>query len=287
MRQSESKITQYDMCSVQVSLEILKRDMPCARSLHKEVELAHVRAGELTVMIDDECVTVHERETLFISSFAIHEFIPLDGDVVVVRPKLNSEWLEAPFWGKEERARLHAALSHPFVIGRDDRVTRLFDVLAREVKSQLGTYRCLSGMMELSALVMSEPALIVQRCHGGVNAMGGMTDTLEYLHQHSNEELTLGDLARRMGMSESYCSKYFHQMLGVTFTDFLNNLRISDARYLLANSDLPVITVSQRVGFNSIQTFNRVFRKNCGQTPSEYRAQAKDAAGMAAGQRQA
>lgn len=256
-----------------MDIVILNSDMPCVRSLHKELEIAYIRTGGLWVMIDDERVPIRAGETLVISGFTIHEFITPASEVQAVRVKLWPEWLEAPFWSLAEKKRLRDLLSRPFVIGEDERVSRLFAEATEAMDGEQLQYRCLNKMMEMAALLLEDRRLVSRCCASGGKAAGGMSDALEFLHTHCHEDISLGQLARHVGMSESYCSKVFHQMMGVTFTDFVNTLRVSDARYLLGNTDHSVIEIADEVGFSSIQTFNRVFRKNCGQTPSEYRAQ--------------
>lgn len=261
--------------AARIDFAVLGRNMPCARSLHKELELVHVCTGELKVLIDDECVTVGTGQTLVIGGFVIHEFVPPENEVTALRVKLAAQWLEAPFWDDDERQRIRNLFSQAFVLGEDKRLFSIFAALEQDLGRPLCAYCCLAEMMRLSALLLEEPELITHFCKNAIAGLGSLSETLEYLHLHCGEEMTLGRLAAHMGMSESYCSKYFHQMLGVTFTEFVNTLRVSDARHLLTNTNRPVIQIAEEAGFASIQTFNRVFRKICGCTPSEYRANSR------------
>lgn len=272
----EKRVTLLEMRNAaQMDLAVLTRGMPCARSLHKELELVYVCAGELKVLIDDESVCVRAGETLVIGGFAIHEFVPPEKDVTALRVKLVAQWLEAPFWNDAEKKRLRGLFSRVFVLKQDERLRTIFDALEKDMGRSLAAYCCLAEMMKLSALLLEDESVIDRFCHLQLNGSGGLSETLEYLYLHCHEEMTLGRLAKHMGMSESYCSKYFHQMLGMNFTEFVNTLRISNARYLLSNTDHAVIQVAEDAGFSSIQTFNRVFRKICGCTPSEYRVQSR------------
>ena len=63
--------------------------------------------------------------------------------------------------------------------------------------------------------------------------------------------------------------------LHIGFNDYVNSLRISSACKRLVKSDDTVTEISETVGFNTLRTFNRAFRKQMGMTPSEYRAQKK------------
>lgn len=87
-----------------------------------------------------------------------------------------------------------------------------------------------------------------------------------------NSELALNDVARLIGTNRSYLSEYFNHELSTTFSDYVNNWRISHAESLIVSncsSSIEEIAVSS--GFNSISTFRRAFIKKHGVTPSQYR----------------
>ena len=59
--------------------------------------------------------------------------------------------------------------------------------------------------------------------------------------------------------------------LRMGFNDYINSLRVSNACKLLRKTDLSITEISERVGFNTLRTFNRAFSKQMGMTPREYR----------------
>ncbi|SBV50225.1 transcriptional regulator [Xanthomonas bromi] len=82
--------------------------------------------------------------------------------------------------------------------------------------------------------------------------------------------LTLPELARRMGTNSNYLSRALNEGLGQTFSGFVNALRIAEAQRLLAG-DEDILYLALAVGFGSKASFNRVFRAQVGCTPSDYR----------------
>ena len=74
-----------------------------------------------------------------------------------------------------------------------------------------------------------------------------------------------------MGINPSYLSKLFNSAYGKGFGQYLNELRIRQAKRLLADERLRILDVSQQTGFLSVQNFMRVFKKQTGCTPGEYR----------------
>jgi len=83
------------------------------------------------------------------------------------------------------------------------------------------------------------------------------------------------DLARELEMPESTVSKIINIRFGKTFPQLLNEKRVEDAKRLLTETDAAVKIVASEVGFNSIASFNRVFREISGQSPSQYRENKK------------
>jgi AraC-like DNA-binding protein len=98
-----------------------------------------------------------------------------------------------------------------------------------------------------------------------------LNQAVDYILQHYARELPLDEVAQQMGMSATQFSKHFKRAAGHCFVDFVNQLRVSKASELLAQSELPVTEICFDVGYNSIANFNRRFLDIKGMTPSEYR----------------
>ena len=87
--------------------------------------------------------------------------------------------------------------------------------------------------------------------------------------------LTIAGLADHLGTPEHRLRALINQRLGYrNFSAFLNRYRIGEAREILADRarvDLPVLTIAMDLGYNSLPTFNRAFRSETGQTPTDFR----------------
>ncbi|WP_019532929.1 helix-turn-helix domain-containing protein [Paenibacillus ginsengihumi] len=93
----------------------------------------------------------------------------------------------------------------------------------------------------------------------------------EYIQAHYAEDLSVPDMTRRFHISVSQFSVLFKKFTGRSFVNYLNELRIRQAKQLLLEGELKVYEISEKVGFNSLPHFNRVFKKLTGQSPNEYR----------------
>ena len=106
--------------------------------------------------------------------------------------------------------------------------------------------------------------------------MSGDVDILTYkmtafIEKKYAQDISLGDLAEFVGFSTSYTSRYFHKHTGKSFSNYLTELRIEQAKKLLSESDRPVVTtIAKSVGYNNPQFFSRTFKELTGLTPTEY-----------------
>jgi len=93
----------------------------------------------------------------------------------------------------------------------------------------------------------------------------------QFAQSHFNEPFTLDDVAQHVGVSRFYFCKLFKKATGVTFTDYIAQLRMEKAKTLLVDPSLRVTEVAFAAGFGSIPRFNSVFKQHVGMAPTEYR----------------
>lgn len=90
---------------------------------------------------------------------------------------------------------------------------------------------------------------------------------------YHEQTFSRADLARELNCSEHALSRVINAAFGKNFPTLLNEYRIEDAKRMLSDPAIPIHVIASEVGFNSIASFNRVFRDVVGDTPSSYRAQ--------------
>jgi AraC-like DNA-binding protein len=93
-----------------------------------------------------------------------------------------------------------------------------------------------------------------------------------FIHEHSDEDLSLTKVAKSVHISPNYLSERFKEVTGVNFVDYIARHRIEKARKLLQDLNLRISEIAFAVGFQSLSQFNRVFRKLAGKSPTAYRA---------------
>lgn len=93
----------------------------------------------------------------------------------------------------------------------------------------------------------------------------------EYLQHELSSDIRLSVIAERLGMSEPGFSRFFKRATGHGFIDLMRKLRIQRACRLLLQSQMSVADICFEVGYSNLSNFNRHFRHEMNQTPSDYR----------------
>ena len=104
-----------------------------------------------------------------------------------------------------------------------------------------------------------------------------ISEVLNYCIKNHNTEISLTSTAQALNLSKSYLSYIFGKKLSVNFCDYINSLRVNDAKKLLESEKYTVAEIADMTGFNTIRTFNSAFLKNTGVSPTAYRKSLKNA----------
>lgn len=98
-----------------------------------------------------------------------------------------------------------------------------------------------------------------------------LEETISYIDKNFQEEISRDTLARMMNINSDYLGRMFKKLTGKNIADYINECRLKKASDMLINSDDSIIDIAFSVGFESLPTFYRVFRKTMNETPVSYR----------------
>lgn len=93
----------------------------------------------------------------------------------------------------------------------------------------------------------------------------------EYMNKNYDKQITLGDIAKLVNMTDVSFSRFIKKRTGITFIDSLNEIRLGHASRILIDTTNSIAEVSYSCGFNNISNFNRLFKKKKNCTPKEFR----------------
>ena len=138
----------------------------------------------------------------------------------------------------------------------------------------------LALLLEILGLLIANPqSLQTLSTVSSISAGGADTDqtdrridrVVHWIHQHLSHNLTIEEAAAKVHVSPAAFSRFFRRSLGKTFTEYVNDLRCTEAAIQLRKTDKPVATVAHDCGFTTLSHFNRQFLLRHGQTPRLYR----------------
>ena len=96
-------------------------------------------------------------------------------------------------------------------------------------------------------------------------------NTIEYINDHFNENITLNELADMNYITPGYLSSVFKKATGFNISNFIQTRRLIHAKNLLCETDDSISVISEKCGFNDSNYFSVVFKKYTSQSPLQYR----------------
>lgn len=109
--------------------------------------------------------------------------------------------------------------------------------------------------------------------YSDVKHPGALWNAIDCMKRKYALPITLEEVARHAGYSPAYFSRIFREDTGMTFKEYLNDLRVEKGKDLLRSTDLTITEIATMTGFSDQSYFCRVFRKTTGSTPEQFRRQ--------------
>ncbi|MDF2610279.1 MAG: transcriptional regulator with cupin sensor, AraC family [Lachnospiraceae bacterium] len=103
------------------------------------------------------------------------------------------------------------------------------------------------------------------------NLIRRLQPSMDYVLEHYKEELNAYDMAALCNMSYSYFSRTFNRIMNMSFSEYVNYIRIMEAEKLLVSSDMNITEISTAVGFNTTSYFIKLFKANKNISPKQFR----------------
>ncbi|SFT13606.1 response regulator [Paenibacillus sp. BC26] len=109
------------------------------------------------------------------------------------------------------------------------------------------------------------------RAAKGETEHANLKEIIKYMHENYRNHISIQSISRIFYLHPNYLSQLFKREIKVTFTEYLTNVRLKEAKNLLRTTNLPIGEVAETIGFRDYFYFTRIFKKNTQQTPKQYR----------------
>ena len=147
----------------------------------------------------------------------------------------------------------------------------LQDMLYIYEKDEPYSFTLVKGIFYRLALMMQEENKAENVYTFKTTLSKEIMEAMYYIEKKHTENITLSSAAKEVGFSEGHFSRLFHSQVGVTFSQYLINVRLRHTKELLINTDLSVSDIALAVGFASGDYLSACFNKYEHTTPSNFR----------------
>lgn len=248
---------------------------------HERIEIVYVLGEELKIGQNNAIYTLHNRDIFIVGMGEVHYFImqpqKCDRIILIFEPALF-----------EELSNLLTGIKildpHiPYIKNKNNTEftihsffeKQILDIYKEKKEKQLGfdlfvgarLYDIAAGIVRY----MPNEKLCSAQLNKQMKKLEILEQVTKYIDENYKEEITLGDVSKSANFSMYHFTRFFKDTTGMTFGQYLNNYKVSKAVNLLINTSDSISEISFNSGFNSIKTFNRVFKQVKGCSPSEFK----------------
>ncbi|MBO5656556.1 MAG: helix-turn-helix domain-containing protein [Agathobacter sp.] len=250
---------------------------------HNYVEMVYMCQGSTHHIISGNEVILKEGELLLISQSAKQEIYPaketdvavnfivlpefFDYGLTMMSPEenqLRSFVIDCLTGAKEDTGYLHFKVSD--ILPIQNLIENLIWTLVRKEPNKRSIQQATMGLLFLQLMNQIERMETAETDKQQKLVM----DVLSYIEEHYRDG-DLETLAKQMHYDMRWLSKEIKKRTGLNYTDLLQNKRLNQAAYLLVNTNMNVMDIGLAVGYDNTSYFHRIFQKQYGMTPRQYR----------------
>ncbi|MBY3620905.1 helix-turn-helix domain-containing protein [Acinetobacter sp. CUI P1] len=244
-------------------------------SWHQELEVMYILQGTGVLKLDDNQFTyeVRQDDIIVLNSYQLHA-LDMQGSgkalslfispafLAAFCPEIESIIIECKsfLYPKEEQTRFNLLRSE---------FASVFQAFYKNESHLPILLRSRVGIL-LNNLVHNFFDQNKQKDPSRSSSRERLRKATDYIHRHYRENITLSGLATTIYLSSSYLSHLFQKQLGLTFTAYVTNVRLSQAVALL-RSERTITDIASEVGFPSTNALIDAFKRRFGVTPGQYR----------------
>lgn len=249
------KITQ---ASTFFSLEnMLRSSLP-----HLTPEISQMRQIEIRYEHGTALIEAIKQGNVSLAFHLVGEYVPGSDTTVRNKNPLRNAQNYCIIFNTQLRHAMEECGIHPYRV----------DQLSNEIGMQIEQITEVSKLKDFFAYMIRQYCRMVQK-HAYTNLNPLTNLAVEYIKEHLSENLTVKETAQALTVNANYLSAQFHEHMGISFIDFVNQERVHQAAALLGHTHLQIQQISQIVGYNNTSYFSKQFARFMGTSPRQYRHQ--------------
>lgn len=236
---------------------------------HAHFEAIYVLKGCVKIQLAQSFHMVQEGQLFLINPYEIHSI----ENVEEVEQKNNLLLIiqvttHAHVFNKRRLSQIHFS-QHLLSANNNELVQTLLHIYSKNCGSRPSTEYYLNGLMQIfiANLLDNVPYEIYE--HGMLSNQSDVFKRLEfiidYVENHHGDKINLEDIADKLHLSKYYLSHFIKQQLGISFRNYLNNVRLTNAISLLINTEQSIMNISILSGFSDQKYLNAIIKEkyNC------------------------
>jgi len=244
---------------------------------HEEIEIIYVLEEELVIGLHNELHTIKPRDLFLINGGEIHFFVPppKKSKRIILQFELSLFETAAP---KIQSHKIITPLirpDHPSPTLHRDLEGQILQIQSEYSQKQTGFPLAIKARIyDLITIILRqvplEPYSPVER-NKHLKRLERLEQVFHYVAQNHTRGITLAEIAQAANFSVYHFTRFFKETTGMTFTQYLNNYRVNQAAKFLTDTSDPITEIAFKSGFESVKTFNRVFKQLKGCSPSAFK----------------
>ena len=248
--------------------------------MHNYYQIIYITTGEAVFTVEGNTMLVRKGYWLIIKPDQEHGMKKVDKGIVKtldIKFTINSKEIA------EEIDKLDTLLT-----SNDRYVPFILEKIRNEGKYKRYFFNELTStyLTELLVMLVREhlPQERIENKHSEViNTDVSSTSKMiiEFINKHFSEKIALKILANRLGYNKNYLCMRFKKETGMTINNYIQSYRIYKAKELITFSDYDLKQICEKVGFEDIHHFSRIFKNVEGISPGHYKTKEKDEVGKA------
>lgn len=248
---------------------------------HQYYEIFYLKTGDCIYSVNSSLYHLSAGDVFIVAPGEPHCTryegpVPCERTIVCCMPEVIPE----AYWQRHPDMKKKLSYSGKVVLveKRQRRMEALLDRMLEEnsIPDEYSYEFLQLQMMTLLLNIQRDGIFVYEKIRHDNSISSDIEDALRYIAQNFALPITLDEVAEQVNLTPTYLSRKFKKFTGTTFKEYVNHIRIRQAKQMLLTTDDTITQIALNCGFNSSNYFKDCFRRRNGVSPSVFRKQSKN-----------